>query len=111
MLRSMQGCTITVGMCGSLRGEDGCGVSSYNAHCVLVGDYRVQFSYSGRHGDLYTAVGRQAGREVRPYQTETGEELLLLHQGVRGAGEVFQTEHNNNRTATWIYRLAGWFGE
>ena len=63
------------------------------------------------NGDLYTAVGRQAGREVRPYQTETGEELILLHPGIRGAGEVFQTEHNNNRTATWIYRLAGWFGE
>jgi len=54
-------------------------------------------------------VGKQAGREIRPYQTETGEELLLLQPGVRGAGEVFQTEHNNNRTATWIYRLAGWF--
>ena len=30
-----------------------------------VGDYRVQFSYSGRLGEEYTVVGRQAGREVR----------------------------------------------
>jgi len=74
-----------------------------------VGEHRVQFSYSGRHGDQYTVVGKQAGREIRPYQTETGEELLLLQPGVRGAGEVFQAEHNSNRTATWIYRLAGWF--
>lgn len=74
-----------------------------------VGDYRVQFSYAGRHGDQFTTVGKQAGREVRPYTTQTGEELLLLQPGIRGAGEVFQTEHNNNRTATWIYRLAGWF--
>ena len=29
-----------------------------------VGDYRVQFSYSGRAGDEFTVVGRQAGREV-----------------------------------------------
>jgi len=74
-----------------------------------VGDYRVQFSYAGRHGDKYTAVGRQSGREIRPYQTEGGEELLLLQDGVRGAGEVFHTEQFNNQTATWIYRLAGWF--
>jgi len=74
-----------------------------------VGDFRVQFSYAGRHGDQFTTVGKQAGREVRPYTTQTGEELLLLQPGIRGAGEVFQTEHNNNRTATWIYRLAGWF--
>jgi len=74
-----------------------------------VGDYRVQFSYAGRHGDQYTTVGRQAGREVRPYQTEGGEELLLLQDGVKGAGEVFQTEQFNNQSATWVYRLAGWF--
>ena len=76
-----------------------------------MGDYRVQFSYAGRHGDEFTVVGKQSGREVRPYQTESGEELLLLHAGIRGAGEMFQTEKNNNRTATWVYRLAGWFGK
>ena len=42
---------------------------------------------------------------------ETGEELLLLHPEIRGAWEVFKVEHNNNRKATCIYRLAGWFGK
>ena len=74
-----------------------------------MGDYRVQFSYAGRDGDEYTVVGRQAGRELRPYMTLAGEELLILHPGIRGAGEVFQNEHNNNRTSTWLYRLIGWF--
>ena len=106
----MQGCTIIVRMCGNQRWVSGVVVRDYNTNSAQVGEHRVQFSYSGRHGDQYTVVGKQAGREIRPYQTETGEELLLLQPGVRGAGEVFQAEHINNRTATWIYRLAGWFG-
>lgn len=74
-----------------------------------VGDYRIQFTYAGRHGDEVTCVGKQAGREVRPYQTMAGDELLIMQQGIRGQEEVFRTEHNHNRTATWIYRLVGWF--
>jgi len=68
----------------------------------------VQFSYSGRAGDEFTVVGRQAGREVRPYKTEGGEELLILQEGIRSPAEVFRTEQNNNRTQTWLYRLGGW---
>ncbi|XP_023320761.1 transmembrane protein 43-like [Eurytemora carolleeae] len=74
-----------------------------------IGDYRVQFTYAGRDGEEFTVVGRQSGREIRPYTTESGEELLILHPGIRTAAEVFRSEHNTNRTTTWIYRLAGWF--
>eukprot|EP00092_Neocalanus_flemingeri_P010419 GFUD01011230.1.p1 GENE.GFUD01011230.1~~GFUD01011230.1.p1 ORF type:complete len:402 (+),score=104.11 GFUD01011230.1:139-1344(+) len=74
-----------------------------------IGDYRVQFSYAGRQGEEFTVVGKQSGQEIVPYQAETGEELFILHTGLRGAGEVFMTEHYHNRTWTWIYRLAGWF--
>lgn len=74
-----------------------------------IGDYRVQFSYAGRQGDEFTAVGKQSGQEIVPYQTETGEELFILHTGLKGASDVFMTEHYHNRTWTWIYRLAGWF--
>lgn len=82
---------------------------SQNVWQPEVGDYRVQFSYAGRAGDEFTAVGKQAGREVRAYSTEAGEELLILQEGIRAAWEVFRTEHANNRTMTWIYRLGGWF--
>jgi len=73
-----------------------------------VGDWRVQFSYAGRHGEQFSVVGRQSGREIRPYQTSGGENLLLLHSGTRPPAEIFQSEHHSNRTATWLYRLAGW---
>jgi len=74
-----------------------------------VGDYRVQFTYAGKDGEEYTVVGRQSGRELRSYSTEAGAELLILHPGIRSAHDVFRSEHNSNRTSTWIYRLAGWF--
>jgi len=74
-----------------------------------VGDYRVQFTFAGRSDEEYTVVGRQSGREIRPYLTESGEELLIVQSGLKSAIDVFRTEHYNNRTSTWIYRLAGWF--
>ena len=84
---------------------------SNNLWSPEVGDHRVQFSYAGRHGDEVTVVGRQSGRELRPYQTTAGEDILLLRPGHREVEEVFNSEHYNNRTTTWIYRLAGWLGK
>ena len=55
-------------------------------------------------------VGKQYGREVKPYITEDGStELLFLHYGHRGPSEIFHTEHAQNKMQTWIYRMAGWF--
>ena len=42
----------------------------FSVCCCQVGDYRVQFSYAGRHGEEFTVVGRQSGREIRAYQTQ-----------------------------------------
>ncbi len=56
-----------------------------------------------------TVVARQSGRELRPYQTEIGEELLFLHHGLRKPEEIFNYEHAQNRLETWILRMAGWF--
>lgn len=74
-----------------------------------VGDIRVHFSYAGKNGDLVTIVGKQSGREIRPFQTESGEELLFLYPGTRKPEEVFHYEHAQNRLQTWLYRLLGWF--
>ena len=53
-----------------------------------VGDYRVQFSYSGRQGEEYTIVGRQAGREVghECFRAPWGRvvETAFLSIGLRG---------------------------
>lgn len=56
-----------------------------------------------------TLVGKQSGREIRSYKTESGDELLLLHYGFRRAIDIFQHEHAQNRMSTWLYRAIGWF--
>ena len=54
-------------------------------------------------------MGKQSGREIRPYQTETGDELLMLQKGFKTTDEVFHFEHAQNRLQTWVNRLMGWF--
>eukprot|EP00095_Tigriopus_kingsejongensis_P005652 maker-scaffold209_size256900-snap-gene-0.16 protein:Tk05652 transcript:maker-scaffold209_size256900-snap-gene-0.16-mRNA-1 annotation:"transmembrane protein 43" len=73
-----------------------------------VGDIRIQFSYAGHEGDQMTVVAKQSGRELRPYQTESGDVLLMLHSGLKHVDEVILHEHAQNRTWTWILRLVGW---
>jgi len=65
-------------------------------------------------------VGRQSGREIRPFVSEaggggglsvgssTGKELLFLYYGQRTAEDIFQSEHAQNRIKTWAVRLAAW---
>jgi len=75
-----------------------------------VGDVRVQFSFAGSEGEPYTVVGRQAGREIRPYEVrETGAELLLLQPGVRAADEAFGHESQREGAQAAASRAAGWF--
>lgn len=60
--------------------------------------------------DQVTVVGKQSGREIRPFKTENGDELLFLHTGrLRKPTEVFHAEHALNRIHIWLYRLIGWF--
>ena len=56
-----------------------------------------------------TVVGRQSGREIRPFKTESGDELLLLHQGIRKPEDVFTYEKAQNRFQTVVLRGCGWF--
>ena len=55
-------------------------------------------------------VGRQAGREIRPYTSQSGssKELLFLYNGYRSAEDVFQSEHAQNRMTTWAFRIGAW---
>jgi len=74
-----------------------------------VGDYRVQFAVAGREGEAFSIVGKQRGKGIVPHQTKSGEEILILKTGRKTAEEIFVSEHHQNRTWTWIYRLGGWF--
>jgi len=76
-----------------------------------VGDIRVEFSYaglSGQHPEVVSIIGKQVGRELRPYQTEAGGEILLLYLGEKTAEEIFSLEHAQNKLLTWAVRGGGW---
>lgn len=76
-----------------------------------IGDVRVQFSYAGKHGETVTVVGKQSGREIKPFLSEStgsNQELLFLYAGHRTAEDIFQSEHAQNRITTWAFRIAAW---
>jgi len=88
--------------------HDGIYYHARNIWNPVIGDYRVTFLCAGRAGDLYTVVGKQSNDEIIPYETVTGEELLILKSGLKDAKEVFMDEQFNNRAWTWVIRFLGW---
>ena len=88
--------------------HDGSYYHARNIWNPVIGDYRVTFLCAGRAGDLFTVVGKQSNDEIIPYETVTGEELLILQSGLKDAKEVFMAEQLNNRAWTWVLRFLGW---
>lgn len=83
-------------------------------HCLNVwypdvGDLRIQFSYAGLAGDVYTAIGQQVNNEIRPFKTSNGLNVLLLFKGDLTIEEAFKKEHAERYLETWGFRAAGWF--
>lgn len=74
-----------------------------------IGDIRVQFSYAGKAGEVVSIVGMQDGKEIRPYQTLAGDEILMLRYGYMSVEEMFLEEQARNQWLTWAYRGLGWF--
>ncbi|GFG38593.1 hypothetical protein Cfor_01640 [Coptotermes formosanus] len=74
-----------------------------------IGDIRVQFSYAGKAGEVVSVVGMQDGKEIRPYQTLAGGEILMLREGRLSVEEMFLEERAHNQWLTWAYRGLSWF--
>ena len=54
-------------------------------------------------------VGMQDGKEIRPYKTLAGDEILMLRHGQVSVEEMFLEEQVRNQWLTWAYRGLGWF--
>jgi Protein of unknown function (DUF1625). len=65
-------------------------------------------SFSGTFPQV-SIVGMQDGKEIRPYQTSAGDEILMLRHGYMSIEEMFLEEQARNQWLTWAYRGLGWF--
>ncbi|XP_072763435.1 transmembrane protein 43 homolog isoform X2 [Anoplolepis gracilipes] len=73
-----------------------------------VGDLRIQFSYAGKSGDIYSVVGLLEKDTIKPYYTSHGEEILLQQKHKMSVDQMFHLEHVNNYWRTWTIRGLGW---
>ncbi|GAB1867464.1 Transmembrane protein 43-like protein [Camponotus japonicus] len=73
-----------------------------------VGDIRIQFSYAGKSGDIYSVVGLLEKDTIKPYYTSHGEEILLQRKHKISVDQMFHLEHVNNYWRTWTIRGLGW---
>jgi hypothetical protein len=55
-----------------------------------------------------SVVGMQVGKEIHPYQTFSGDEILMLRYGHMTVEEMFLEERVRNQWLTWAYRGLGW---
>lgn len=70
-----------------------------------IGDYRI--SYRLVPAGTISVVGRQEGSGLAPYQTEAGNALLMVQEGVVSAQKMFDGAASSNTILTWIARVGG----
>ncbi|KAH0945621.1 hypothetical protein HN011_000728 [Eciton burchellii] len=73
-----------------------------------VGDLRLQFSYAGKSGDVYSVIGLLEKDTIKPYYTSHNEEILLQRRHKISVDQMFHLEHVHNYWRTWTIRGLGW---
>ncbi len=79
-----------------------------SATAPAVGDLRI--SYTVVPAGPVSVVGAQTGNTFSQFQTKAGDALLMVARGTQTAAAMFKTAQDNNRTMTWIIRVAGIVG-
>lgn len=67
-----------------------------------VGDLRISYTFAP-NGPI-SAIGRQAGASLAPYQTKAGGLLYLIDAGDQTAAAMFKQAESENALLTWIVR-------
>lgn len=79
-----------------------------SATAPAVGDLRV--SYTVVPAGPISLYGAQTGDTFSQFQTKAGDALLRVARGTQTAAAMFKTAQDDNRTMTWIIRVAGIVG-
>lgn len=74
----------------------------------VIGDIRVQFSYSGLENEMYTVIGKLKEGKVVKYNTNHGRSLIIVKKGTMTVEEAIKAEHQSERLTTWGFRFFGW---
>jgi hypothetical protein len=70
-----------------------------------LGDYRISYQFAP--ASEVSIVAQQAGIGFAPYQTQSGDSLLLTDAGKVEAAAMFKDAAEGNNTMTWIIRIVG----
>ena len=70
-----------------------------------VGDMRIRFAQVP--AGPASIVARQAGDGFAPYQTQGGDQIMMLVAGIEPASQMFRRAEEGNRILTWILRGVG----
>jgi hypothetical protein len=73
-----------------------------NAAAPQVGDLKV--SYFLTPNGPVSAIGRQTGAGLGPYQTKAGGTLYIIDPGERDAAQMFKQAESENAILTWAIR-------
>jgi hypothetical protein len=77
----------------------------FNATQPAVGDYRISYRLAPL-GPI-SVIGKQAGSGFDSYQTQAGDALLMVDDGVVPAEKMFADAQTANTLVTWIIRVVG----
>ncbi|MGE0701223.1 MAG: TMEM43 family protein, partial [Hyphomicrobiaceae bacterium] len=77
----------------------------FNSTAPAIGDYRISYQLA----PLGTAsvIGEQRNGGFEPYQTQAGDQLLLVDTGNVPAEQMFADAQSANVVLTWILRIVG----
>ena len=113
LLPASQTIRVTPALADTLRGRIGSPLQAIDGRLYLaadpgqprLGDLRISFTVAPNGPASF--IGRQSGADLVEYQTRSGDRLLIARSGRVDASEMFQSAEQQNRTWTWLLRIAG----
>lgn len=70
-----------------------------------IGDMRITFTIA--RPQTVSIVARQVGNGFAPYQTQAGDAIEMVEDGIRPAAAMFQAAQEHNVAVTWAVRFGG----
>lgn len=77
----------------------------WNPSSPVIGDYRIKYEVVPL--GVISVIAEQRGGEFAPYQTEAGDQLLMVSIGNVPADQMFKEAEGVNTLITWLVRGVG----